>query len=142
MSEDLLRETSQVRDILDKDKKARLEERSCQDKEVNKLITIVQFRVALNIIKRFLENISFHHQILLQVQAIQNELCKQNDAIEKETASIRANVVTQLEKVALLSESMLSVYFNAVRDEPYLGGGEEYLTFSRCTVNSCLNKTR
>ena len=45
MSEDLLRETSQVRDILDKDKKARLEERSCQDKEVNKLITIVQFRV-------------------------------------------------------------------------------------------------
>ena len=46
MSEDLLRETSQVRDILDKDKKARLEERSCQDKEVNKLITIVQFRVA------------------------------------------------------------------------------------------------
>ena len=61
MSEDLLRETSQVRDILDKDKKARLEERSCQDKEVNKLITIVQFRVALNIIKRFLENISFNH---------------------------------------------------------------------------------
>ena len=61
MSEDLLRETSQVRDILDKDKKARLEERSCQDKEVNKLITIVQFRIALNIIKRFLENISFHH---------------------------------------------------------------------------------
>ena len=44
MSEDLLRETSQVRDILDKDKKARLEERSCQDKEVNKLITIVQFK--------------------------------------------------------------------------------------------------
>ena len=78
----------------------------------------------------------------LQVQAIQNELSKQNDAIEKETASIRENVVTQLEKVALLSESMMSVYFNAVRDEPYLGGGEEYLTFSRCTVNSCLNKTR
>ena len=40
MSEDLLRETSQVRDILDKDKKARLEERSCQDKEVNKLNTL------------------------------------------------------------------------------------------------------
>ena len=44
MSEDLLRETSQVRDILDKDKKARLEERSCQDKEVNKLIPIAPFR--------------------------------------------------------------------------------------------------
>ena len=41
MSEDLLRETSQVRDILDKDKKARLEERSCQDKEVNRLIHIL-----------------------------------------------------------------------------------------------------
>ena len=51
MSEDLLRETSQVRDILDKDKKERLEERSCQDKEVNKLITILQFRVSLNFIK-------------------------------------------------------------------------------------------
>ena len=63
MSEDLLRETSQVRDILDKDKKARLEERSCQDKEVNKLITIVQFRVALNVMKRFLENFSSNHLI-------------------------------------------------------------------------------
>ena len=29
-----------------------------------------------------------------------------------------------------------SVYFNAVRDEPYVTGGEEYLTFSSCTVNS------
>ena len=46
MSEDLLRETSQVRDILDKDKKARLEERSCQDKEVNKFIPIAPFKVA------------------------------------------------------------------------------------------------
>ena len=45
MSEDLLRETSQVRDILDKDKKARLEERSCQDKEVKRLINIAPFRV-------------------------------------------------------------------------------------------------
>ena len=65
MSEDLLRETSQVRDILDKDKKARLEERSCQDKEVNKLIHIAPFRVAFrsNVIKRFLENISFNHLI-------------------------------------------------------------------------------
>ena len=61
MSEDLLRETSQVRDILDKDKKARLEERSCQDKEVNKLINIAPLRVALNVMKRFLENISSHH---------------------------------------------------------------------------------
>merc|ERR1711872_235682 len=30
----------------------------------------------------------------------------------------------------------LSVYFNAVRDSPYLTGGEEYLTFSSCTVSS------
>ena len=68
---------------------------------------------------------------------------KRNDALEKETAYIRGNVVQQLQKVALLSDSMLSVYFNAVRDEPYLGGGEEYLTFSRCTVNSaCFNRTR
>jgi hypothetical protein len=50
--------------------------------------------------------------------------------------------MNQLQKFALLGETMLSVYFNAVRDEPYLGGGEEYLTFSRCTVNSCLNKIR
>ena len=63
MSEDLLRETSQVRDILDKDKKARLEERSCQDKEVNKLIPIAPFKVALNVMKRFLENISSHHLV-------------------------------------------------------------------------------
>ena len=73
---------------------------------------------------------------------MQDEINKRNDALEKETASIREKVVNQLEKVALLNESMLSVYFNAVRDEPYLGGGEEYLTFTRSTVNSCLNKTR
>ena len=30
----------------------------------------------------------------------------------------------------------LSVYFNAVREEPYLNGGEEYLTFSHCTINA------
>ena len=73
---------------------------------------------------------------------MQAELNKRNDELEKETASIREKVVNQLEKVALLNESILSVYFNAVRDEPYLGGGEEYLTFTRCTVNSCLKKTR
>ena len=63
MSEDLLRETSQVRDILDKDKKARLEERSCQDKEVNKLIPIAPFRKHLLNRKRFVYNISFNHLI-------------------------------------------------------------------------------
>ena len=73
---------------------------------------------------------------------MQDELSRKNDALEQETASIREKVVSQLEKVALLNESMLSVYFNAVRDDPYLGGGEEYLTFTRCTVNSCLNKSR
>ena len=30
----------------------------------------------------------------------------------------------------------LSVYFSAVREEAYIGGGEEYLTFSSCPVNS------
>lgn len=30
----------------------------------------------------------------------------------------------------------LSVYFTAVREEAYVGGGEEYLTFSSCPVNS------
>jgi hypothetical protein len=30
----------------------------------------------------------------------------------------------------------LSVYFNAVREDPYTSGGEEYLTFSSCSVNS------
>ena len=34
MSEDLIRETSQVRDILQKDQKTRKDERICQDKEV------------------------------------------------------------------------------------------------------------
>jgi hypothetical protein len=33
-------------------------------------------------------------------------------------------------------EAPLSVYFNAVREEAYLAGGEEYLTFDHCTVNS------
>ena len=35
----------------------------------------------------------------------------------------------------LLSQP-LSVYFTAVREEAYVGGGEEYLTFSSCPVNS------
>ena len=30
----------------------------------------------------------------------------------------------------------LSVYFSAVREEAYIGGGEEYLTFSSCPVNA------
>ena len=28
-----------------------------------------------------------------------------------------------------------SIYFNAIRQDNYLDGGEEYLTFSMCTVN-------
>ena len=28
------------------------------------------------------------------------------------------------------------MYFTAVREEAYVGGGEEYLTFSSCPVNS------
>ena len=34
MSKDLFRETSQVRDIIEKDRKSRTEERLCKDKEV------------------------------------------------------------------------------------------------------------
>ncbi len=30
----------------------------------------------------------------------------------------------------------LSVYFNAIRSDPYVGGGEEYLTFSSCLHNA------
>ena len=34
-----------------------------------------------------------------------------------------------------LTVTPLSVYFTAFRNEPYLDGGEEYLTFNGCSVN-------
>merc|ERR1719510_2025486 len=81
-SENLSRETSQVRDMIEKEGKAMTEQLLSKEKEV---------------------------------QEVQDELNKRNEALEKETASIRDTVIHQLDKVAVLSESMLSVYFNAVR---------------------------
>ena len=40
-----------------------------------------------------------------------------------------------IQDVEYLAVTPLSVYFSAFRNEPYLEGGEEYLTFSDCSVN-------
>jgi len=56
----------------------------------------------------------------------------EDDLKEREAREEVKSIVTSLES---LVSRQLSVYFTAVREEPYLTGGEEYLTFSHCTVN-------
>ena len=41
-----------------------------------------------------------------------------------------------IQDVEYMAVTPLSVYFTAFRTEPYLGGGEEYLTFEGCSVNA------
>ena len=41
-----------------------------------------------------------------------------------------------IQDVEYMAVTPLSVYFTAYRTEPYLGGGEEYLTFEGCSVNA------
>ena len=47
-----------------------------------------------------------------------------------------SNVVSVMNEILTQVSKPMSVYFSAVREEAYVGGGEEYLTFSSCSVNS------
>ena len=68
--------------------------------------------------------------VLLEQQLAQNTADDQKGRDE-------LNVMRQsLAELRSLVTTPLSVYFSAVREEAYTGGGEEYLTFSSCPVNS------
>ena len=81
-----------------------------------------------------------------------DQLSRKLDEQEKLAKAMEANLSKQLKddnlELRKLSETLTQVrslvdkpvvYFAAVREEPYCTGGEEYLTFSHCTVNKCEN---
>jgi len=68
--------------------------------------------------------------VILEQQLAQNTADDQKGRDE-------LNVMRQsLAELRSLVTTPLSVYFSAVREEAYTRGGEEYLTFSTCPVNS------
>jgi hypothetical protein len=91
------------------------------------------------------------------VDQANRDLCKEIEEREteimrkdREMLRIKQEIQAQKDKAAAEYESFLrldqmvsslkinltaSVYFNAIRNEPYLDGGEEYLTFNQCTAN-------
>ena len=81
-----------------------------------------------------------------------DELNRKLEEQERLAKAMEANLSKQLKddnlELRKLSETLMQVrslvdkpvvYFAAVREEPYCTGGEEYLTFSHCTVNKCEN---
>ena len=58
---------------------------------------------------------------------MQSELEKVKSEDLKELSTVR-ETIKRLEHFMTLP---LSVYFNAIREDPYTGGGEEFLTFTR-----------
>ena len=61
---------------------------------------------------------------------LENGLSKQ---IEQENAEIRKLKDSVMHMRSVVDKP--SNYFVAVREEPYATGGEEYLTFTQCTLN-------
>ncbi|XP_023339618.1 uncharacterized protein LOC111709908 [Eurytemora carolleeae] len=58
---------------------------------------------------------------------------KEDDQIGR---SLLDTLKQQVSEMYSAVSKQFSVYFNAYRDEPYNSGGEEYLTFGGCSVNS------
>jgi hypothetical protein len=61
-------------------------------------------------------------RIKQEVQAQKEKSASDFEVLDRLVSSLKINLTA-------------SVYFNAIRNEPYLDGGEEYLTFGQCTVN-------
>ena len=68
--------------------------------------------------------------VILEQQLAQNTA---EDQKGRDELNVRRQSLAELRS---LVTTPLSVYFSAVREEAYTGGGEEYLTFTRCTVNN------
>jgi len=66
---------------------------------------------------------------------LEQQLEKNREDDEKGRDEMK-NMKEFMSEIYSMVSKPLSVYFNAVREEPYTLGGEEYLTFSTCTVNS------
>ena len=62
-------------------------------------------------------------------QDFKQAMLKKNDNFEIDLKTLKDQILQTLRTVGT------SVYFNALREEPYVNGGEEYLTFSSCSVN-------
>jgi len=58
---------------------------------------------------------------------------KEDDEANRKDVEQLRSVITELYSAVAQS---CSIYFNAIREDAYMTGGEEYLTFSSCTVNA------
>jgi len=66
---------------------------------------------------------------------LEQQLEKNREDDEKGRDELKSMKQFMTDLYSMVSKPM-SVYFNAIREEPYTLGGEEYLTFASCPVNS------
>jgi hypothetical protein len=113
------RENDELRDLLDREKEILFNDFSRGTSEVKDLVEK--------------EKVDFNKKLEDQKRLstmLENGLSKQ---IEEDNAEIR-----KLKDSVMYMKSVVdkpSNYFVAVREEPYATGGEEYLTFTQCTLN-------
>ena len=77
------------------------------------------------------KNLQLKDLIKNMTQKLEKDLKKQNEDGTSQISNLRDSLSSL--------ESMLKrppLYFNATREEPYVTGGEEYLTFTHCTLNA------
>merc|ERR1719336_1882058 len=71
--------------------------------------------------------------VMLEQQLAHNSA---EDERGRDEVSAVKQAVGELQELVTRDQGPLSVYFTAVREEAYTGGGEEYLTFSSCPLNT------
>jgi hypothetical protein len=91
-------------------------------------------------------NADIMSQMHKEMERCREELAQQAKDVDNAKKNMQQHQDTNCNKfgtiektVQSLSQSSslpLSVCFNAIREEAYIGGGEEFLTFSSCTVNA------
>jgi len=118
------RENEELRDLLNFEKENLIVNFSRGNSEVRDLLE----REKVELKKRLDDQRK--KSCILEQQLEQNSREDERGRDELET------VKSLLSEIQGLLSQPLSVYFTAVREEAYVGGGEEYLTFSSCPVNS------
>ena len=74
-------------------------------------------------------------KLKLDGQAVELEKV-QSDLLSFKNNEALTGLEEHLKRLEHLFSLPLSVYFNAIRENPYVGGGEEFLTFDSCTCNA------
>ena len=107
------------------------ESRKRENEQLSALFGILNAEKDKIVNKSLATNSELKGLIKRNIEKLEKEFKKQSEEGTNEIGSLR-DALSSME--AMLKRPPL--YFNAFREEPYVTGGEEYLTFTDCSVNA------